>query len=300
MADTLSFNSTIFQQFNTSGSTPLATQIATRLLESFVPGYATAHAFILEVFHFDTSVVVTAAAGILLTVRLGRYLWTSTLNLLWNFWTSKVVLNGFDDAWDHLSFLLEDPKYTGRSRYLQLKTKYEHNCSDLLANLEFGPDGRWLNFSNQSSMRKPVYSPGEGAHWFRINGRYFKFTRSVSENNWGGTSERIHISCYGPSTLPIKNLIIDAKKHYYKMKKGNNGKTHIYRPRESYYSSPWAFATERHCRPIDTIVLDQDIKEQILEDINEYLHPHTERRCKWKNLFLCRTPIMPSSHSLSR
>ncbi|CAG8950943.1 hypothetical protein HYFRA_00006340 [Hymenoscyphus fraxineus] len=275
MANTSSFNSTISQKWNIAGSTPLAPQIATKLLESFVPGYSTVHAFILEVFHFDTSVLVTAAAGVLLFFRMGRYFWNSITNVLWAYWTSQVVLNSKDDAWTHVVFFLEHRNYTGRSRSLTMKTKYSYDSSDALSNLVF--NGQWLNFSNQSCMRKPVYSPGRGTHWFHINGNYFRFSRDVDKNDWSGSRDMIYITCYGRSTEPIKKLIVDAKYVFYNENQVNNRKTSIYRPKLDYWYNPWGFATSRHCRPIETIVLDQDIKQQILEDINDYLHPVTER-----------------------
>ncbi|CAG8981761.1 hypothetical protein HYALB_00004703 [Hymenoscyphus albidus] len=275
MADTSLFNSTISQKWSFAGSTPLAPQIATKLLESFIPGYSTVHAFILEVFHFDTSVLVTAAACVLLAFRIGRYFWNFITDLLWNYWTSHVVLNSKDDAWTHVVFFLDHRNYTGRSRSLTMKTKCNYDSSDALSHLEF--NGQWLNFSNQSSMRKPVYSLGRGTHWFRINGNYFRFSRDVDRNHWSGSRDMIYVTCYGRSTEPIKKLIVEAKLVFYKEKKFNNKKTSIYRPKLSYWYNQWGFANSRHRRPIDTIVLDQDIKQQILADINDYLHPVTER-----------------------
>lgn len=91
--------------------------------------------------------------------------------------------------------------------------------------------------------------------------------------------EILTLSCFGRSAGPIKKLIEHAKAHYHL---GHNVKTVIKRPapkdmRRFGGRGSWVKIAERPCRPMKTVVLDEERKQEILADINEYLNPVTAR-----------------------
>ena len=91
--------------------------------------------------------------------------------------------------------------------------------------------------------------------------------------------EVLTLSCFGRSTEPIKKLIEHAKAHYHL---GHNAKTVIKRPapkdmRRFGGRGAWVKIAERPCRPMKTVVLDEERKMDVLADINEYLNPITAR-----------------------
>ena len=91
--------------------------------------------------------------------------------------------------------------------------------------------------------------------------------------------EMLTLSCFGRSTDPIKRLIQHAKGHYHL---GHKAKTVIKRPapkdmRRFGGRGSWVKIAERPCRPMKTVVLDEERKMDVLTDINEYLNPATAR-----------------------
>ena len=150
---------------------------------------------------------------------------------------------------------------------------------------EFGDmtDGKLLNFANWELKRPPTFQPFFGKHRFQHNGRWFEFKREQRELLNGGygrglirDEEIISLTCIGRSTQPLKDLIRTCQNHSVAKK---SFKTAVKRPapkeRRINGRQPWIRVAERPSRPMDTVVLDQDQKEQVLMDINEYLHPGT-------------------------
>lgn len=91
--------------------------------------------------------------------------------------------------------------------------------------------------------------------------------------------EQLTLSCLSLSVEPIKELIGDAKKHNYRRQKVT---TVVKRPgpkdmRRFGGKGCWVKITERPCRPMETVVLDIVKRDDIADDINEYLNPATAR-----------------------
>jgi len=146
---------------------------------------------------------------------------------------------------------------------------------------------KWLNFSNQEAKSQPRFTPAIGSHNFWHKGTYFQLRRkevSMFDELGGGAAafkdkELLTLSCFGRSTEPIKKLIQHAKAHYHL---GHNAKTVIKRPapkdmRRFGGRGSWVKIAERPCRPMKTVVLDEERKLDVLSDINEYLNPATAR-----------------------
>ena len=146
-------------------------------------------------------------------------------------------------------------------------------------------DWTYLNFSNWDSKVPPKFQPYFGTHRFRFGGKYFELSRQpkqVATNGWGGTvfreEEVLRLTCIGRSTQPLKDLISECQAQYFAKQ---SSKTCIKRPAVKEQRSrgryPWTKVTTRPSRPMDTVVLANDQKELILNDINEYLHPASPR-----------------------
>ncbi|KFA79865.1 hypothetical protein S40288_03766 [Stachybotrys chartarum IBT 40288] len=141
---------------------------------------------------------------------------------------------------------------------------------------------RYLNFANQAAQSNPRFIPAMGSSAIWHNGTRFKVYRkkeSYVASGWEAMKdlEEVTISCYGRSTYPIKRLLADAKAHYYH---DTHRKTAIYRPRSKEQRSEhsvWQQVARRPFRPMHTVVLASKQKHEILNDINEYLHPATPK-----------------------
>lgn len=268
----------------------------TALLEAFIPGYGPIHKFLLYTFGFDVTILVSLGAVLWLVHRIGRSAWTVTKSLVVSNWTSEISVSSTDEIHTHLSRFLAFLHQTQGSRRLQVETQTKSAWeldAEVTENLEttLDADGKikWLNFSNQETKSQPRFTPAVGSHNFWYKGTYFQLKRRehtlFDDVGSGGATtitdrETMTLSCFGRSTEPIKSLLSDAKSYYHR---GHNVKTVIKRPapkdmRRWGGRASWIKITERPCRPMDTVVLDEDRKMEVLSDINEYLNPVT---AKW-------------------
>ncbi|KAI6784921.1 putative mitochondrial chaperone [Emericellopsis cladophorae] len=126
-----------------------------------------------------------------------------------------------------------------------------------------GGEIRYLNFSNQAARSAP------------------RSKETMMTTGWGKATkdqEEIRIFCYGRSIMPLKKLLSEAKMQFFH---DTHQKTTIYRPRQKEnrreHWSMWQQVARRPVRPMDTVVLADQEKQEVLADINEYLHPATPR-----------------------
>lgn len=207
---------------------------------------------------------------------------------------AEITVSSTDEIHGHLiQFLAHQYNVKGSRRLMAetpAKTAWELD-SEETETLETSVDAegniKWLNFSNQDAKTQPRFTPAIGSHNFWHNGTYFQLRRkevAMFDELGGGAAafkdkELLTLSCFGRSTEPIKKLIQHAKSHYHL---GHNSKTVIKRPapkdmRRFGGRGSWVKIAERPCRPMRTVVLDEERKMDVLADINEYLNPATAR-----------------------
>jgi mitochondrial chaperone BCS1 len=205
---------------------------------------------------------------------------------------AEITVSSTDEIHGHLiQFLAHHYKISSSRRLMAetpSKSAWEMDSEDTeTPESTVDADGniKWLNFSNQEAKSQPRFTPAIGSHNFWHNGTYFQLRRKevsvLDELGGGATSfkdkEVLTLSCFGRSTNPIKALIQHAKEHYHL---GHKAKTVIKRPapkdmRRFGGRGSWVKIAERPCRPMKTVVLDEERKMDVLADINEYLNPAT-------------------------
>lgn len=267
----------------------------TTLFETVIPGYGPIHKLLLYRFGFDITILVSLGAMVWLTVRIGRSISATVYNLISANWMSEVSVSSNDEIFSHLIHFLAHLHQHQISRRLQVTTKtkstWEMNeaadeTSDTV--VDSGGNIKWLNFSDQDAQSEPEFTPAVGHHNFWYNGTFFELNRrerTLFDNVGSGEAptfaeeEIITIYCFGRSVDPIKVLLRVAKDYSCRHRER---KTVIKRPAAKdmrRFNGPqcWTTIAERPCRPMDTIVLNNDSKMRILTDINEYLDRITRR-----------------------
>jgi mitochondrial chaperone BCS1 len=266
----------------------------TTLLETFVPGYGAIHKFLLFSFGFDVTVLVSLGVVLWLSVGIFRSVWTVIYATVASNYMAKITVSSTDEIHAHLIAFLAYQYKINSSRRLMAETPsksaWELDNEDTeTPETTFDAEGniKWLNFSNQEAKSQPRFTPAIGSHNFWHKGTYFQLRRkevAMFDELGGGAAafkdkELLTLSCFGRSTEPIKKLIQHAKAHYHL---GHNAKTVIKRPapkdmRRFGGRGSWVKIAERPCRPMKTVVLDEERKMDVLADINEYLNPATAR-----------------------
>jgi chaperone BCS1 len=263
--------------------------VPSALFESLIPGYGPIHKFLLTTFGFDISIMVTAFASFWVAFKMINYISLVVYASVMQNYTSSINVGNYDDIYGHLMKWLADQPKIKSSRSLTAETRHV-SAWEVDEETESGSNGsdgdttKLLNFSNQEAKAPPRFIPAYGSHYFRHRGNWFllhRIQKTTMESSSMMVTEKedLTLTCFGRTPQPIKMLLQDAKDHYLL---DNNAKTVIRRPaaKEMRRYGPrhcWTQIAHRPCRPMDTVVLDKGRKEEVLKDINEYLHPATPR-----------------------
>ena len=126
------------------------------------------------------------------------------------------------------------------------------------------------------------YSPAlETSQYFWHKGRIFLWYRHREERTMDGRSIyssliQGKIVCLSLTPAPIKALLEEAVVYHYEQ---NSNKTGVRRPSarhdRRYGAPPWGKAAMRISRPLETVMLDPQQKDDILQDIEKYIKPST-------------------------
>jgi chaperone BCS1 len=277
-----------------SSSDTIPGMSSTTLLEILVPAYGPIHKFLLFTFGFDVTVLVSLGVILWLSGRIIRSVWTVIYATIASNYMAEITVSSTDEIHAHvIAFLAHQYKINSSRRLMAetpSKSAWELDNEDTETpetTVDAEGNIKWLNFSNQEAKSQPRFTPAIGSHNFWHKGTYFQLRRkevAMFDELGGGAAafkdkEILTLSCFGRSTKPIKNLIEHAKAHYHL---GHNAKTVIKRPapkdmRRFGGRGSWVKIAERPCRPMKTVVLDEERKMDVLTDINEYLNPATAR-----------------------
>ncbi|MCJ1447491.1 MAG: hypothetical protein MMC23_008002 [Stictis urceolatum] len=129
--------------------------------------------------------------------------------------------------------------------------------------------------------RAPIHlTPWQSKHIFRHRGHWLFFQHSLHKNNaiqFGGQQERgyVNVQCLGRSLEPVRRFLEDTQVHSLQK---NMSTTIIFRALNNNRDQlRWHQVLSRPSRDIRTVILGKKVKNDLLTDINEYLHPKTRR-----------------------
>lgn len=266
------------------------TQLPANILETFIPGYSLVSRFMLDVFGFDISVAVSIFALLFAIVAALKYSHKHLYSLGLKHLTASVTMSSEDDIYSQVISWLSEQQVTRNGRSLVVKSGVSSawDDEDNIAVDTFRKDsesGTLINFSNWEAKVPPRFEPDETSKWFWHRGHCFRVQRhrETTANKRFGLSlltEEKHLTVVvvGRSTLPIKQLITEARDVALGRERS---RTAVRRPANkairSRGSYAWTKVTTRPSRPIETVVLDEGRKREVLLDINEYLHPASPR-----------------------
>lgn len=135
--------------------------------------------------------------------------------------------------------------------------------------------------ASTSKKKKALsYTPSFGSHYFWYRGRLLLFRRTSNreQNSYMLVSEREEISlcCFGRDPWILKELLLEARQQYIEK---DEQKTLIYRgTTKSGSTDPqWQRCLARAQRPFSTVILNEKVKRDLIDDVSDYLSPTTQR-----------------------
>ena len=274
-----------------ANTTSTITKLPANILEAFIPGYSIISGFLLEAIGFDITILVSVCALLFGLGTTIRYIWKHAYEKFEDYCMSYIRIESDDDIYEHIMDWIAMQNVSKKSRMLIASTGREDAFDYLDGEIDdYDPDNL-VNFGNLDAKVPPKFVPSFGSHFFFHNGNLFQFKRSLKQimsSGWGGSLIRddddLTLTCIGRSTQPIKDLIAEAREAFYKKQKAC---TVVRRPAPKEHrnrSRFWTKVASRPSRPMHTVILNGDLKERVLADINEYLHPATKLWYSYRGL----------------
>jgi len=262
------------------------------LLERFVPGFGTFHSIILNHLGLDITLAVSwialslaAAAGI-------RWIWIRIYPFLLNSCTCMVCIPSNDRLnKEVLSYMSSQIIEKHGTRALAAVSAGTGDAQAVHVNHVRHGRRRFNNFQDQNEdedldERMPAisYFPAVGTQWFWFEHWPFIFEREGNTDYKFSTyvevptgNEPLIIRCLGRNPELLKKFLHHCKEM---AKISEESKTPIYSQgtRRDHYdpNSLWNGPQLVLNRPLETVELDEQVKENLVNDIEEYLKPETK------------------------
>lgn len=247
------------------------------MLDFFIPGFSVFSAALKTYLGIDLNLYIPLIAVVCAAIFSWKYLNDYFWSLVDSYLMSSVRIRTDDEIYNMIMSWVARQKFSQRSRRFIVNTNinsrvwfmWRYNRDD--DEDEDGPD---------SKKKALQYTPSFGSHFFWYKGHLLLFERHENREQAGFlvVSEREHlsVSCFGRNPAILKELLIEARLEY--MKKDED-KTLIYRGAIGNMNSDpsWQRCMSRSSRPFSTVILSEKTKQELIDDVTDYLNPATRR-----------------------
>jgi len=256
------------------------TKVPAAILEAFIPGYNTISEFLLNSFSFDITKAVSVAFIGYAFVQSIEFLQNQAVRLILDYATCHITISSDIDSYAWMMDWLAERKVGEKSHSLMaLSASGKASIMDYFPSLQ--NDDYLQKTRNKKTEMK--FEPAFGLrHYFLHQGRLFLWMRTerTPPQNYNPMFPNLvdgRLYCLSQTTVPIKQLLQEVSDFN---EKKTAVKTIIRRPvpekQRNMGGNPWKKAATRPSRSIDTVVLDDEQKQGILKDIDEYLLSETQ------------------------
>ncbi|KAI0505501.1 BCS1 N terminal-domain-containing protein [Xylaria bambusicola] len=254
------------------------------LLDMFFPGFSMFAGAFQRYFYVDLNLYIP----LLLFLGMLMVCWNYASGYLWDqvetYFMSVVDIRTDDEIYNILMAWVATQRFSQGARKFVVNTSlssrswYLWRWNDDDDDDEFGY-GEGLS-GDKKKKKALSYTPSFGSHYFWYRGRLLLFRRSANreQNSFMLVSEReeISISCFGRNPWILKELLLEAREKYILK---DEHKTQIYRGTTKAMSSEpsWQRCMSRASRPFSTVILNEQKKKELVDDVTDYLNPMTQR-----------------------
>jgi mitochondrial chaperone BCS1 len=258
------------------------------ILDTFIPGYTLISRLVWETIGLDLSRIVPVLIFGFALIKSIDYIYNQSIRFLIRFATCSVSIDSDADAYFSLMDWLADHSIGKKSSDLiALPLRRPDAYQALAGGLTLDPHSSLMPSPDSKRNKKsqqyepvlesfqPFWHKGRLFVWFRRRER-----RQLSTGSYDMPTSLIQgkLFCFSRTTAPLKELIEEASSSYDRKRAS---KTRIRRPAHKQQRNEngnlWKTVALRPSRPLDTVVLDQEQKDNLVADIREYLRPATRR-----------------------
>lgn len=259
-------------------------QVPFALLDFLIPGFSVFSSAIQAYLGIDLNIYIP----LLLVISGITFAWTYISDYAWGmiekYLMSVVRIRTDDEIYNIIMSWVASQKFARSSRRFIVNTNINSRSWFLWRwddDEDQYEDGDGDGSHGSAPRKKPLqYTPSFGTHFFWYQGHLLLFERHENREQSGflvvSEREEISISCFGRNPRILKELLIDARAQYLKK---DESKTLIYRGASgSNGGDPtWQRCMTRASRPVSTVILNEKVKKDLLDDVTDYLNPSTRR-----------------------
>ncbi|TVY39185.1 putative mitochondrial chaperone [Lachnellula subtilissima] len=251
----------------------------TALLDAFFPGFSLLSSALSRYSSVDLTLYFPTLLAFGLLIFGGRYLneW------LWGFLNEHAMstadIRTDDEMYNMFMGWVANQKFAQRSRRFVANTDLNSRTWFLFRDYDDDDDDKddevTVDFDDNGN---PISRVGTGKQQKKGHILLFSRTQDTRQGGYASMSEReeISVSCFGRNPAILKELLDDCRTDFLSH---DENRTIIYRGgMKSGTAEPnWVRCISRVSRPFSTIVLDEAVKQSLLDDMKDYLHPYTRR-----------------------
>ncbi|KAM0426669.1 hypothetical protein ACHAPT_007985 [Fusarium lateritium] len=259
-------------------------QVPFALLDFLIPGFSVFSSAIQTYLGIDLNIYIP----LLLVISGITFAWTYISDYAWGivekYLMSVVRIRTDDEIYNIIMSWVASQRFAQGSRRFIVNTNINSRSWFLWRwdeDEDQYEDGDGDGSNGTAPRKKPLqYTPSFGTHFFWYHGHLLLFERHENREQSGflvvSEREEISISCFGRNPRILKELLIDARAQYLKK---DESKTLIYRGASgSNGGDPtWQRCMTRASRPVSTVILNEKVKKDLLDDVTDYLNPNTRR-----------------------
>ncbi|KAL2262733.1 hypothetical protein VTK26DRAFT_271 [Humicola hyalothermophila] len=260
---------------------------APALVDYFFPGFSTLSAAVQKYFHIDLNLYIPLVALVGGLTFIWRYFSEYFTSLAELHLMSVVDIRPDDEIYNMLMSWVANQSFSQGARRFVVNTnlnsrswylwRWEDGDDD---DDECGDEDIGSRYGRRNKHKALAYTPTFGSTWFIYKNRILIFRRlqNQSQSAFLTASEReeISISCFGRNPWVLKELLHEVREEYLKK---DEAKTLIYRgtTRSGSGEPMWQRSMARASRALSTVILDEKVKKELIEDVADYLNPATRR-----------------------
>ncbi|KAG5966085.1 hypothetical protein E4U57_003186 [Claviceps arundinis] len=259
------------------------------LLNYFFPGYSVFTSAVNTYVGADLNAYMPLLIGAIIVSVVWGYVGDMLWNVVNDHLRSSVTIRTDDEIYNMVMLWLSRQGFSHNSRNFVANTNVNSRnryvlCNSSDSDSESDDDDDDENnaqvnpFTGASSPQKQAlhYTPSHGTHyfWYRMQPLMFERIRNPDQNIIASSSEteELRISCYGRNPRILKELLLEARQLHMKR---DDRKTIIFRA--NLVGNYWERCMSRLNRPFSTVILDEGVKQKLINDAGDYLNPATRR-----------------------
>lgn len=254
------------------------------LLDTLIPGFSLFSSALLKYTKIDITFYLPPILVFGLLIFAWRYISEWLGEFMDQYLMSTADVRVDDEIYNMLMAWVANQKFAKKSRRFVANTNlnsrmwwlFRDDDSDQNEEDEDIIGGRLKG----AKEKKVQFTPSFGTHYFWYKGRplIFRRTEDTRQAGFATMSEResISVSSFGRNPTILKELLDDCRREF---TKNDENRTVIYRGALKPGSSEptWTRCVSRVSRPFSTVVLDESVKQSLINDMVDYLDPMTQR-----------------------